>query len=114
MPIYFRKLFYGTWTEDEGLVVNQENIWKRRSDLSYVHFETVIEQSPKTTDLVFDSTGSKIIGVTGAYMDVFESMHDIMNFTYSMTYPPDRTWGSLEKDGTWSGMSRYIKSVTCA
>ena len=109
--LIFRQLFYGTWNADQGLSVSKENIWKRRSDLSHVHFSTVIEQSPKTTDLIFDSTGTNIIEVTGAYMDVFAAMNDVMNFTYSTTYPPDRTWGSLETDGTWSGMYSKVSPI---
>ena len=26
-----------------------------------------------------------------------------MNFTYSVTEPPDGQWGSLRPDGTWTG-----------
>ena len=27
-----------------------------------------------------------------------------MNFTYEMTKPPDKQWGAIKSDGTWSGM----------
>ena len=29
---------------------------------------------------------------------------DMMNFTYTVTEPPDGQWGAIRPDGTWSGM----------
>ena len=29
---------------------------------------------------------------------------DLMNFTYTVTEPPDGKWGAIRPDGTWSGM----------
>ena len=31
-------------------------------------------------------------------------LQDIMNFTYTLRKPPDGQWGSLMKNGTWTGM----------
>ena len=31
-------------------------------------------------------------------------LQDIMNFTYTLRKPPDGQWGSLTKNGTWTGM----------
>ena len=31
-----------------------------------------------------------------------------MNFTYTVIQPPDGQWGSIQPDGTWSGMVKLL------
>jgi hypothetical protein len=31
-----------------------------------------------------------------------------MNFTYTLIKPPDGQWGSIQADGTWSGMVNLL------
>ena len=31
-----------------------------------------------------------------------------MNFTYTLTRPPDGQWGAIQTDGTWSGMVKLL------
>ena len=31
-----------------------------------------------------------------------------MNFTYTLTRPPDGQWGAIQPDGTWSGMVKLL------
>ena len=44
---------------------------------------------------------------TGMYPDVWNNLQVLMNFTYEVNKPPDRTWGTL-KDGKWNGMIRQL------
>ena len=34
-----------------------------------------------------------------------------MNFTYTLVRPPDGHYGSLQPDGSWSGMIRQLADV---
>ena len=36
------------------------------------------------------------------------SLQEIMNFTYTVIKPPDEQWGSIQPDGTWSGMVNLL------
>ena len=45
----------------------------------------------------------------GMFADVLFALQDILNFTYVLKRPPDGQWGSLQSDGTWSGMIRELQ-----
>ncbi len=47
--------------------------------------------------------------ITGMFAEIFESLRDVMNFTYSVVRPPDKQWGAIQKDGTWNGMVRMLQ-----
>ena len=40
----------------------------------------------------------------GIFVDIFEEMSKLLNFSYTVTSPNDSQWGAMNSDGTWSGM----------
>ena len=43
-------------------------------------------------------------GIDGLFPDVWHSLQEILNFTYTLNTPPDNQWGSLQSNGQWNGM----------
>ena len=43
-------------------------------------------------------------GIDGLFPDVWHSLQEILNFTYTLKPPPDNKWGSLQSNGQWNGM----------
>ena len=46
----------------------------------------------------------------GMFVEVFKELSDLLNFTYTVTTPPDGQWGALKEDGTWSGMVGQLET----
>ena len=46
----------------------------------------------------------------GMFAEVFFSLQEIMNFTFTLTQPPDMQWGTLQPDGSWSGMVNLLQT----
>ena len=40
----------------------------------------------------------------GVFVEVFKELSELLNFTYTVSVPPDGAWGGMKADGTWSGM----------
>ena len=68
--------------------------------------ETLVS-NPYITDLI--QIGPKEYAMKGMFADVFFALQDILNFTYVLKKPPDELWGSLQSDGTWTGMVRGLQ-----
>ena len=50
------------------------------------------------------SDDGKFILDRGIMVEVFKELARVLNFSYTTIVPPDGEWGSLQDDGTWSGM----------
>ncbi len=112
-------LYYGSWHPGRGLQVDESNIWSRRANLQGLFFRiTGIYQPPYVTKAIegcqssecFQVLVTKIFSIhvltvcfQGTYPGVWTALQDIMNFTYSLTIPEDRSWGAI-KNGSWNGM----------
>ncbi len=46
--------------------------------------------------------------VSGLIPDILEAMRVILNFTYTVKQPPDKSWGSVNENGDWNGMVRQL------
>ena len=44
------------------------------------------------------------------FINLFFYYEDIMNFTYTTTKPKDGSFGSLQEDGSWTGMVGNLKN----
>ena len=55
-------------------------------------------------------TGPLTYKMTGMFAEVFDNLQEIMNFTYTLIKPPDGQWGSIQPDGSWSGMVGLLVS----
>ena len=40
----------------------------------------------------------------GIFVDIFKELSQTLNFSYIVSSPPDREWGGIQSDGSWSGM----------
>ena len=45
----------------------------------------------------------------GIFVEVLEELSKLLNFSYTVSVPPDGEWGALRDDGTWSGMVGQLK-----
>ena len=48
----------------------------------------------------------------GNFADTFKELSVLLNFTYTVTTPPDGQWGAMKDDGTWSGMVGQLETKT--
>ena len=46
----------------------------------------------------------------GIFVDVFKELSQRLNFSYTVTKPPDGEWGVLKSDGSWSGMVGQLET----
>ena len=94
----------GKWTAKGGVRIFQPQIWMRRSNMTGVHLNTIVEDSTMTTNVfVSEDDDHEVVNVTGAYQEVFQQIQEILGFSYDIMRPEDKTWGSLEANGSWSG-----------
>ena len=40
----------------------------------------------------------------GIFVDIFKELSRSLNFSYTVSSPPDGEWGGIQSDGSWSGM----------
>ena len=40
----------------------------------------------------------------GIFVDIYKELSMLLNFSYTVTTPPDFQWGNIKSDGTWTGM----------
>ena len=57
-----------------------------------------------------DKLTGKILLENGTFVDIFKELSKLLNFSYSVTVPHDKTWGRIKDDGTWSGMVGQLES----
>ena len=48
----------------------------------------------------------------GMFVEIFKELSEMLNFSYTVTIPPDGEWGSMNDDGTWSGMVGQLATKT--
>ena len=46
----------------------------------------------------------------GMFAEVYFSLQEIMNFTFTLIQPPDKQWGTLQPYGSWSGMVNLLQT----
>ena len=46
--------------------------------------------------------------IAGSFPDLLNTLAKTMNFTYTVTPPPDNKWGGQQPDGSWNGMMREV------
>ena len=61
---------------------------------------TKIHASPNTEGRRFE----------GMFADIFTSLQELMNFTYTLKEPPDGEWGAQRADGSWTGMIGMLET----
>ena len=99
---------YETWTNGSQIMVPILEKWVRRSNLEKAQFNVVtLVSNPYITELIPTAPGN--FEMKGMFAEVFFALQGVLNFTFILTRPPDGQWGSLQSDGTWTGMVRELQ-----
>ena len=69
----------------------------------------MIEHSANVIELIYGNDGTTLVDASGVYGDIFKLIQKVTNLTYSMYYPADRTWGTKQAHGEWTGISYALK-----
>ena len=102
---------YGNYTSGTGLVLNQYEKWVRRRDLKGVLLKTVaLVDKPYITTMAPVQGKPGFFHMEGMFAEVYFSLQEIMNFTFTLVQPPDKQWGTLQHDGSWSGMVNLLQT----
>ena len=115
-----RSQLWGVWSCDDGEVMIPRDRWHLRRDLTGVVFRTAANEDPPFVKTISDSGDDtmhppgyvrssseslkKIFLGPSLYGDIWSSLQSITNFSYSMVYSVDGSWGSLNDDGSWNGV----------
>ena len=94
----------GTWRQDEGLMVQEPDMWQRRSNLhgSVIRF-TSIHYPVLNTEFIYDENDN-IIDAKGFLIDMLNMLKRSCNFTSTILYSTDDKFGGENDDGSWNGM----------
>ncbi len=89
----------GWWTMDGGVMLNNPNIWSRRSNLQGITLTNVIV--PHATNNYIPSDGDE---PTGAMAETVKSIGKALNVTINWKIRRDGEWGAQCRNGTWTGI----------
>ena len=98
----------GTWSKELGLSVSHPLLWERRSDLKNVKIINTILPWPSHNDYTYDNNG-EILLLGGLYQDIVSNLEARLNFSTRTITPPDKKWGSVLPNGSWTGMIRQLE-----
>ena len=100
-----RRERYTSWTSGMDKVLWMERnltVWERRMDLSGLVLK--ISVMPSAPYLALENHPNGTLGMSGLFADVFHVLQGILHFEYELSTPPDKTWGNLNDDGSYTGM----------
>ena len=101
--------YLGLWKDSIEIKSTLEPKWDRRANLSGVNLRCATAENPPfqiITHLSGDREG--LVEIDGYIADIWDELQRITNFSFVMYPSVDGAWGSLKKDGTWSGMIGMI------
>ena len=102
---------YGNYTSETGLVLDPHEKWARRRNLQGVLLKTVaLESVPYITAMTPVQGQPGFFHMDGMFAEVYFSLQEIMNFTFTLIQPPDMQWGALQPDGSWSGIVNLLQT----
>ena len=102
---------YGNYTNGTGLLLDPYEKWVRRKDLQGVLLKTTaLIDTPYITTMAPVQGKSGFFHMEGMFAEVYFSLQEIMNFTFTLVQPPDKQWGTLQHDGSWSGMVNLLQT----
>ena len=94
----------GRWRQDEGLMVQEPDMWQRRSNLHGVNVRfTSIHYPVLNTEFIYDER-QNIIDAKGYLIDMLNMLKRSCNFTSTINYSIDGKFGGKNDDGSWNGM----------
>ncbi len=94
----------GIWTERLGLVFSKMPFLLRRANFYGLEFAgTTVNDAPFTAIQGIDPTTGNV-KATGMVHELWAELEKRLNFSTTLIHSIDGTWGSLQSDGTMSGM----------
>ena len=88
----------------EDFIRNISSIWVRRSNLSNVHLGIIYGDYPPLT-----WKGNSPEDVRGFFGEIFFALHEKLQFQYTIYHQEDGVWGTLQEDGSFSGLFGKIQ-----
>ena len=102
---------YGNYTNGTGLMLDSYEKWVRRRDLQGVLLKTTaLIDTPYITTMAPIPGQPGFFHMDGMFAEVYFSLQEIMNFTFTLIQPPDMQWGALQPDGSWSGIVNLLQT----
>ena len=90
---------------DPGVKKDNQSLIERRKDLmGYLFHAETMPETPYVVASMEDLEKGEISQVGGIWGEIWKSLEMTMNFSTEIRAPPDKTWGSKNADGTWSGI----------
>ena len=101
---------YGFWSIDNnGLTIPMQGKWLRRQNMEKAKLKVMtLVDVPYVTEMPVTVVPGEF-EMKGMFPEVFFALQYALNFSFVVTKPPDRQWGALQSDGTWSGMVRELQ-----
>ena len=98
----------GAWSEELGLSVSQPLLWERRSDLKNVEITNSIMSWSILNNYRYNDDG-EIVLLGGIYQDTLSNLEARLNFSTRTVIPPDKKWGNVHPNGSWTGLIRQLE-----
>ena len=91
----------GHWNEAEGFVIEELNIWERRTNLLGSVMRVVSVNLPPLHELYFeDDDETNIAGGGGLFIEPLNNLANMLNFTISFKKSIDGNFGAIDSNGT--------------
>ncbi|GLH02754.1 Ionotropic receptor 25a, partial [Gryllus bimaculatus] len=99
---------WGLWGEQTGLTVTGTgHVHSRRADLFGTTIRVAAGHDPPY-DYLIKHTDGKRLNMEGYSSEVWKQLEMRLNFTTELYEAKENEWGSIQEDGTWSGMIGMI------
>ncbi|XP_069950500.1 probable glutamate receptor [Cherax quadricarinatus] len=98
----------GSWQGQDELDLPKEDWSDRRTNLTGLHLRCVTLPQEPFTYVSEPDDQLKVDIVRGYAKDVWDTLQEILGFTYTCRKPVDGTFGSMSQDGAWNGLVREV------
>ena len=92
-------LYASTYT---GVQCSEQNKVPHHKECKNIHLQVTTLPYTYYSTVAFNGT-TNITEYSGLTFDIFNAFADRNNITYTITPPPDLSWGVQRSDGSWSG-----------
>ena len=92
-------------TSTRDFTKNSDYIWKRRSNLNSTQLAIIYGNYPPLT-----WKGNNSVDVRGLYGEIFFALQEKLLFQYTIHHQEDNMWGTLQENGSYSGMFGQIQN----
>ena len=94
---------WGIWSPVIGLIQNEAFLFERRKDLSGLTLKCA-SNTDGSNMIIKPIEGTKYFKISGLFADVWHTLQNQLNFSYSVISHPQKKFGTKYSNGTWSGL----------